>query len=123
MDDVVAGRHGLYLHNEVEWSCHLEISRLRWINLQPVLQTRSGLLTSKIEFSFYSPLPTKARTEFEKLERQQKILCVLGVLSDRVTAQRSMKMWEPLSERRLVVSTRALRSPLGTAAPTFLSYF
>ncbi len=29
--------------------------------------------------------------------------------------------WEPLSERRLVVSHQEARSPLGTAAPTFSS--
>ena len=44
------------------------------------------------------------------------------------SAQRLMKMWKPLGrlltpERRLVVSTEALKSPLGTAAPTFQSHF
>ena len=34
-----------------------------------------------------------------------------------------MGKWEPLSERRLVSSAEALRSPLRTAAPTFQSHF
>ena len=46
-----------------------------------------------------------------------------GSFSCRVAAPHWMKMWEPLSERRLVVSTDTLRSPLRTAAPTFSPIF
>ncbi len=43
--------------------------------------------------------------------------------SCRLAAPSSMRMWEPLSERRFVVSTEDLRSPRGTAAPTFRPHF
>jgi len=56
---------------------------------------------------------------FQKLQHQES----QRTSPRHLAVPHSMKMWEPLvrpltPERRLVVSTDALRSPLGTAAPS-----
>jgi len=61
---------------------------------------------------------------FQKLQHQES----QRTSPRHLAVPHSMKMWEPLvrpltPERRLVVSTDALRSPLGTAAPTFQPHF